>query len=104
LLDSLDVHVDEDAEAAWATQINRRIAELEAGNMRTIRWPEMRRRLFVRARHRALIRLREGLDLQWVPGSREDIKARTKPETRNRIETEARRLSEIIDLCNGAWL
>lgn len=28
LLDSLDTDVDEDAEAAWATEVNRRVAEL----------------------------------------------------------------------------
>ena len=30
LLDSLDTDVDEDAEAAWATEVNRRVAELDA--------------------------------------------------------------------------
>ena len=66
LLDSLDTDVDNDSEAAWATAINRRVAELEAGTVRAIPWSEVRRRLFVRARHRALKRLREGLDFQWV--------------------------------------
>jgi hypothetical protein len=29
LLESLDTDVDEDAEAAWATEVNRRVAELD---------------------------------------------------------------------------
>jgi hypothetical protein len=36
LLDSLDPHVDEDAEAAWVTESNRRVADLESGTVRTI--------------------------------------------------------------------
>ena len=31
LLESLDTEVDEDAEAAWATEVNRRVAELDSG-------------------------------------------------------------------------
>ena len=45
LLESLDTEVDEDAEAAWASEINRRIAELETGVLRPIPWAEVRRRL-----------------------------------------------------------
>ena len=45
LLESLDAEVDEDAEAVWATEINRRVAELDAGAVTTIPWAEMRRRL-----------------------------------------------------------
>jgi hypothetical protein len=38
---------------------------------------EMRGRLFARARHRALKRLRAGLDLQWTPAaSRDDLHRR----------------------------
>ena len=33
---------------------------------------EVRRRQFVRARHRALTRLRKGLDLQWTPAPSRD--------------------------------
>lgn len=33
---------------------------------------EAQNRLFVRARHRALKRLQEGLDLQWVPPASRD--------------------------------
>jgi len=36
LLESLDSEVDEDPEAAWATEINRRIAELDGGEVKTV--------------------------------------------------------------------
>jgi putative addiction module component (TIGR02574 family) len=45
LLDSLDTEVDEDAEAAWATEVNRRVAELDSGAVKSIPWTEVRRRL-----------------------------------------------------------
>lgn len=45
LLDSLDIDVDEHAEAAWATEINRRVAELDSGPVKTIPWAEVGRRL-----------------------------------------------------------
>ena len=48
LLESLDTEVDEGAEAAPATEISRRVAELERGAMRTIPWTEVRRRLAAR--------------------------------------------------------
>ena len=67
LLAGLDPQVEQDAEAAWATEIERRLAELDAGMVSTISWPTVRKRLFERARHRAVRRLRDGLDLQWVP-------------------------------------
>jgi putative addiction module component len=43
--ESLDTEVDEDAEAAWASEINRRVAELETGVLRPIPWADVRRRL-----------------------------------------------------------
>ena len=45
LLESLDTEVDEDAEAGWASEINRRVAELETGVLRPIPWADVRRRL-----------------------------------------------------------
>ena len=77
LIQSLDGEIAEDAEAAWATGVQRRVAELGAGEVRTIPWAEVRRLLFDRARHRALKRLDEGLDLQWLPpGSRDELHPR----------------------------
>jgi putative addiction module component (TIGR02574 family) len=48
LLDSLDMDVDEDAEAAWGTEISRRVTELDSGAPKTIPWAEVRRRLAAR--------------------------------------------------------
>ena len=48
LLESLDTEVDEDAEAAWAIEINRRVAELDSGVVKAIPWAEVRRRLAAR--------------------------------------------------------
>lgn len=48
LLDSLDTEVDEDAEAAWATEVNRRVAELDREAVKPIPWAEVRRRLGAR--------------------------------------------------------
>ena len=45
LLDSLDSDVDEDAEAAWAIEVDRRMTELDAGAVKTISWEEVRRRI-----------------------------------------------------------
>ena len=45
LLDSLDADVDEDADAAWAIEVNRRVTALDAGAVKTIAWAEVRRRL-----------------------------------------------------------
>src|SRR5262249_19029319 len=50
-LESLDTEVDEDAEAAWATEVNRRVAELDSAAVKTIPWAEVRR-----PPHRALTR------------------------------------------------
>jgi putative addiction module component (TIGR02574 family) len=45
LLDSLDTEVDEDAEGAWAIELNRRLAELDSGAAKAIPWVEVRQRL-----------------------------------------------------------
>ena len=48
LLESLDTEVDEDAEAAWVTEVNRRLAELDSGAVNTTSWAELRSRLAAR--------------------------------------------------------
>jgi putative addiction module component (TIGR02574 family) len=48
LQESLDTEVAEDAEAAWATEVNRRVGELGSGAVKTIPWVEIRRRLALR--------------------------------------------------------
>jgi putative addiction module component (TIGR02574 family) len=45
LLDTLDTEVDEDAEGAWAIEVNRRLVELDSGAVKAIPWVEVRRRL-----------------------------------------------------------
>jgi putative addiction module component (TIGR02574 family) len=45
LLASLDGPVDPDAEAAWNVEIERRIAEIEAGTVRLEPWSEVKRRI-----------------------------------------------------------
>jgi len=45
LLDSLDETMDESAEVEWEKEITRRVAELNAGAVRTIPWTELRRRM-----------------------------------------------------------
>jgi len=42
LIESLDKGVDEDAEAAWASEIARRLREVENGDVKTIPWPQAR--------------------------------------------------------------
>jgi putative addiction module component (TIGR02574 family) len=41
LLESLDVEVDEDAEAAWAIEVNRRVAEPDRGAAKAVPWAEV---------------------------------------------------------------
>ena len=41
---NLGEKVDEDVQAAWETEIAKRVAELGAGQSRTISWSEVRRR------------------------------------------------------------
>jgi len=45
LLDSLDQDVDEDAEAAWQVEIDRRLKELDSCSVKAIPWAEARRRI-----------------------------------------------------------
>ena len=45
LLESLDEGVDEDVEAARATEITKRVHELDPGSVVPIPWPEARRRI-----------------------------------------------------------
>ena len=44
LLDSLDPAADEEAEAAWQEEITRRLAEVEAGKVKTIPWNKVQRK------------------------------------------------------------
>lgn len=42
LLESLDQPFDSDAQAAWAEEIGRRLAELDGGTVRPVPWEEAR--------------------------------------------------------------
>ena len=48
LIESLEGEPDPDVEAAWAAEIGRRVAELDAGTVKTIAWEEVRQRLLDR--------------------------------------------------------
>jgi putative addiction module component (TIGR02574 family) len=45
LIESLDLEVDEDVEAAWSAEIGRRLGNVDAGVAKTIPWSEARRRI-----------------------------------------------------------
>ena len=45
LLESLDQEVDEDAEAAWQVEIDRRLREIDSGKVKPIPWSEARRKI-----------------------------------------------------------
>lgn len=42
LLDSLEAEPDPDAESAWDAEIRKRVAELDAGAVKTVPWSEAR--------------------------------------------------------------
>ena len=48
LIESLESEPDPGVEAAWAAEIERRVAELDAGTVTTIPWEEVRQRLLDR--------------------------------------------------------
>jgi putative addiction module component (TIGR02574 family) len=45
LIASLDQSEDKDVEAAWASEIERRIDEIESGEAETVSWEEARARI-----------------------------------------------------------
>ena len=45
LIRSLDNQIDEDADAAWAAEIDRRIGEIDRGEVRLIPWDDVMREL-----------------------------------------------------------
>ena len=48
LVDSLDGESEEGAEEAWRAEIERRIAELDSGQVQTVTWEELRARRYQR--------------------------------------------------------
>ena len=45
LIESLEGEPDAEVEAAWAVEIERRVAEMESGNVQGIPWEQVRQRL-----------------------------------------------------------
>ena len=45
LIESLEGDPDPEVEAAWAAEIQRRVAEMESGTAKTVPWEEVRQRL-----------------------------------------------------------
>ncbi len=48
LIESLEGEPDPDVQQAWAAEIQKRVAELEAGTAKTVAWEEVRERLIDR--------------------------------------------------------
>ncbi len=48
LIDTLDGESEEGAEEAWRVEIERRIAELDSGEVEAVPWEELRARLYQR--------------------------------------------------------
>jgi putative addiction module component (TIGR02574 family) len=44
-IQSLDVEIDADAEAAWSAEIRARLDRVDAGTAKTVPWSEARRRI-----------------------------------------------------------
>ena len=45
LIESLDEPAEEGVEAAWALEIERRMADLDSGSSKTLPWDEVRKKL-----------------------------------------------------------
>ena len=50
LLESLDQASEPTVEAAWATEIERRIADIDAGHAKSVPWHEVKARLLAKER------------------------------------------------------
>ncbi len=48
LIESSEGEPDPDVDAAWATEIEKRVAELDAGTVETVPWEQVRQRLIDR--------------------------------------------------------
>jgi len=48
MLESLEGQPDEDVEAAWAEEIERRVRQLDSGEVKTIPWEQVRANLYAR--------------------------------------------------------
>lgn len=48
LLESLEGEPDEDVEAAWAEEVERRVRQIDSGEVKTIPWEQVRAELYAR--------------------------------------------------------
>jgi putative addiction module component (TIGR02574 family) len=48
LIESLEAEPEPDVEAGWSAEIERRVADIDSGNVKTVPWDEVRRRLLDR--------------------------------------------------------
>ena len=48
LIESLEAEPEPDVEAAWSAEIERRVTDIDSGNVKTVPWDEVRRRLLDR--------------------------------------------------------
>lgn len=48
LLESIEGEPDEGVEAAWAEEVERRVRQIDAGEVETIPWEEVRAKLYAR--------------------------------------------------------
>ena len=48
LLESLEGEPDEDVEAAWVEEIERRVRQIDSGEVQTIPWEQVRAELYAR--------------------------------------------------------
>jgi putative addiction module component (TIGR02574 family) len=48
LLESLEGVPDEDVEAAWAEEVERRVRQIDSGEVKTIPWEQVRAELYTR--------------------------------------------------------
>jgi putative addiction module component (TIGR02574 family) len=48
LIDTLDAEAEDGSEEAWRAEVERRIADLDAGTVETVPWEELRARLYQR--------------------------------------------------------
>lgn len=52
LIESLEGEPDEEVDSAWSTEIERRVAELDAATVKGVPWEEVRHRLLDRLNER----------------------------------------------------
>ena len=50
LIESLDKKIDEDVDQAWQAEVQRRLAELDSGSVKTVPWESVRDRI-LKPRH-----------------------------------------------------